>query len=211
MAKIMAKHAQSVDSLILDRVKKRRPGWVFTPTDFKDLGSRDAVATALKRHKQAGLIRQVARGLYDVPRKHAMFGVLLPDLDAVIEAIKRRDAVRLQPTGAYAANLLGLTEQVPMRVVFLTDGPQRSFKLGNLSISFKNTTPRNMATAGRISGLVIQAMRWMGRDNIDDSTVKRLRKKLDRKAKAQLLADLRHAPVWIAERMREIAADDKAR
>ena len=207
----MAKHPQSIDSRILDRIRRHGAGWVFTPADFHDLGNRGAVAIALKRHKDAGLIRQVARGLYDVPRQHKALGVLWPDLDTVIDAIKRRDAVRLQPTGAYAANLLGLTEQVPMRVVFLTDGPQRTFKLGNLSISFKNTTPRNMATAGSISGLVIQAMRWMGQNNIDDATVKQLRKKLDRKAKAQLLADLRHAPVWIAERMREIAQDGKAR
>jgi len=202
----MGKHAQSVDTLVLDRIQTRGAGWVFTPADFSDLGSRTAVATALKRHKAAQTIRQIGRGLYDVPRTHAKLGVLWPSLEAIIEAVKSRDAVRLQPTGAYAANLLGLSDQVPMRVFFLTDGPEREIKLGNLEITFKRTTPRNMATAGRVSGLVIQALRWLGKRGVDERTVRHLRKSLDDEAKRQLLADVRRAPIWIAEIMREIAA-----
>lgn len=202
----MGKHARSVDTRVLDRVRTRGPGWVFTPADFHDFGSRTAVATALKRYKASGVIRQLGRGLYDVPRRHSKLGVLWPALEAVIDAVKSRDAVRLQPTGAYAANLLGLSDQVPMRVVFLTDGPQRTIKLRKLEIAFKRTTPRNMATAGRVSGLVIQTLRSLGKHNVDARTVRRLRTLLDDQAKRQLLADVRHAPVWIAEVMREIAA-----
>lgn len=203
---IMGKHAHSVDTLIRDRIQARGAGWVFTPADFTDLGSRTAVATALKRHKAMGEVRQLGRGLYDVPRRHGKFGLLQPPLEAIIDAVQRRDAVRLQPTGAYAANLLGLSDQVPMRVLFLTDGPQRVIKLGNLQITFKRTTPRNMATAGRKSGLVIQALRWLGKDNVDSRVLRQLRKALDDDTKRKLLADMRHAPIWITEIMREIAA-----
>ena len=202
----MGKHARSVDTLLLARVQARGPGWVFTPADFKDLGSRTAVATALQRHKAAGTLRQLGRGLYDVPRQHPKLGTLWPELEAITDAVKSRDSVRLQPTGAYAANLLGLSDQVPMRVFFLTDGPERKIKLGNLEITFKHTTPRNMATAGRISGSVIQALRWLGKRSIDDRTVRNLRRLLDDEAKRQLLADARYAPVWIAEVMRQVAA-----
>jgi hypothetical protein len=204
----MGKHAQSVDTQVLDRILTHGPGWVFTPPDFSDLGSRTAVATALKRHKAAGIIRQLDRGLYDVPRTHTKLGVLWPSLEAITEAVKVRDSVRLQPTGAYAANLLGLSDHVPMRVFFLTDGPERKIKLGNLQITLKRTTPRNMATAGRISGSVIQALRWLGKRSVDQRTVRHLRKVLDKEAKQQLLADVRYAPIWIAQVMRQVAATE---
>ncbi|HBL16384.1 MAG TPA: hypothetical protein DD417_06405 [Elusimicrobia bacterium] len=206
----MGKHPKSVDTLLLNRIQTNGPGWVFSPADFSDLGSRTAVATALKRHKAAGAIRQLGRGLYDVPRTHAKMGQLWPELEAITGAVKRRDSVRLQPTGAYAANLLGLSDQVPMRVFFLTDGPKRKIKVGKLEITFKRTTPRNMATCDRISGLVIQALRWLGKREVDKITLQRLRRTLDDKAKRQILDDLRYAPVWIAEALRRVAAPDSA-
>ena len=201
----MGKHAQSVDTRLLARIQRHGPGWVFTPADFMDLGSRTAVSTALKRYKASGTIRWFGRGLYDMPRKHPKLGLLWPEMETLTSAVKRRDSVRLQPTGAYAANLLGLSEQVPMQVVFLTDGPERKIKLGNLKITFKHTTPRNMATAGRISGSVIQALRWLGRRHVDDKVASILRRKLSARDKQQLLKDIRHAPVWIAEILHRVA------
>ncbi len=202
----MGKHAQSIDSQVLTRITAKGPGWVFTPSNFIDLGSRDAIASALKRHKKEGLIRQLARGLYDYPRQDAQLGTLSPSVDSVANAIKGRDAIRLQPSGAYAANLLGLSEQVPMRVLFLTDGPSRNVKIGKQQILLKKTTPRNMATAGKVSGLVIQALRYLGRRSVDDSMVRKLRRRLKADDKKQLLKDIRYAPVWIGEVLKKIAA-----
>lgn len=202
----MGKHAQSIDSKVLSRITAKGPGWVFTPSNFIDLGSRDAIASALKRHKKEGTIRQLARGLYDYPRQDPQLGTLSPSVDSVANAIKGRDAIRLQPSGAYAANLLGLSEQVPMRVLFLTDGPSRNVKIGKQQILLKKTTPRNMATAGRASGLVIQALRYLGRRSVDDSMVRKLRRRLKADDKKQLLKDIRYAPVWIGEALKKIAA-----
>ena len=206
----MGKHKQSVDTQVLERIFAQGKGWVLTPTDFADLGSRTAVATALKRHKADGTIRQLGRGLYDRPRHDSKLGVLWPSLDAIVSAVKNRDAVRVQPTGAYAANLLGLSDQVPMRVFYLTDGPKRTIRLGEMTISFKHTTPRNMATADRISGLVIQALRWLGQSNVDNRTVKILQNRMDPSSRQQLLADIRHAPVWIANVIRHIVQESEA-
>jgi hypothetical protein len=164
---IMGKHAQSIDSLILERIQSHGPGWVFTPSHFTDLGSRTAVASALKRHKQAGAIRQIARGLYEMSRQDQLIGQLSPSVDAIVKALQARDAIRLQPSGGYAANLLGLSEQVPMKIVLLTDGRARRVQLGKQLILLKHTTPRAMATAGRVSGLVIQALRHIGQRNVD--------------------------------------------
>jgi hypothetical protein len=120
--------------------------------------------------------------------------------------LKGSEAIRLQPSGAYAANLLGLSQQVPVKVVFLTDGPSRRVAIGKQELILKRTTPRNMATAGKASGLVIQALRDLGRRNVDDTVVRALKKKLSDDDKEQLIKDLRYAPAWIAEVMRRIAA-----
>lgn len=203
--KVMGKHAHSIDQKVLRRITGKGEGWVFTPAAFADLGSRTAVDLALMRQKRAGKIRQLARGLYDNPRHHPKLGVLAPSLDAVAEALKGSDAIRLQPSGAYAANLLGLSEQVPVKVVFLTDGPSRRVVLGKQELALKRTTPRNMATAGKASGLVIQALRYLGQKHVDDSTVRLLKSRLNDGDKKLLLKDLRYAPGWIAEVIRKIA------
>jgi len=200
----VGKHKQSIDNKIINRIYGHGKGWVFTPAHFSDLGSRDAVASALRRYRQSGLIRQLARGLYDYPRTDPDLGMLTPSPDAVARALAGRDAVRLQPSGAYAANLLGLSTQVPMKIVYLTDGRSRTVRIGKKQIILKRTTPRNMATAGRISGLVIQALRHLGRQHVDDDIVSRLNKQLDADAAKQLLRDVRFAPAWIAHIMRRL-------
>ncbi len=205
----MGKHAKSIDSQILQRVKDGGRGWVFTPRDFLDLGSRDAVDKALSRHAQSAAIRKLARGLYDYPRQDPQLGQLSPSIDAIAQALQERDAVRLQPSGAYAANLLGLSDQVPMKVVFLTDGSPRRIQLGKLQIVLKRTTPRNMATAGRISGLVIQALRHLGQGHVDGNVSAALRQRLKPADKRQLLKDVRYAPAWIARIMRRVAETSK--
>ena len=105
----MGKHTQSIDNKAISRIYGHGKGWVFTPAHLSDLGSRDAVASALRRYRQSGLIRQLARGLYDYPRTDPKLGMLTPSPDAVARAFAGRDAFRLQPSGAYAANLLGLS------------------------------------------------------------------------------------------------------
>jgi hypothetical protein len=95
-----------------------------------DLGSRTAVASALMRYEANGQIRQFLRGLYDWPRQHPLLGVLWPDVAMVAQALERKDGLRLQPAGAYAANMLGLSEQVPAQVVYQTDGPWREVAIG---------------------------------------------------------------------------------
>lgn len=200
----MNKDLQSIDSQVLNRIYGHKRGWVFTPDNFSGLGSRDAVASALKRHKQTGLIRQLARGLYDYPRTDDQLGVLMPSIDEIAKALAGRDAIRFQPSGAYAANMLGLSTQVPMKVVYLTDGRSRTVQIGNQQIILKNTTPRNMATAGKISGLVIQALRYLGRDQVDDHVISQLDRQLDDDARRQLMKDIRYAPAWIAEIFRQL-------
>lgn len=201
----MGKHSQSIEKTVLERIRDRKRGWVFTPAEFLDLASRDAVDQVLSRATRAGTIRKLARGLYDYPRSHPRLGVLSPSAESVAHAVQSREASRLQPSGAHAANILGLSEQVPVKAVFFTDGRSRNVQIGRQTIVLKRTTPRQLATAGRISGTVIQALRWLGQAHVDEKVVSALRRKLSDKDKRQLLADLPYAPAWIGKILREIA------
>ena len=202
---------RNIDSKVVSRIYGHGRGWVFTPNHFKDLGSRDAVASALKRHKQSGLIRQLARGVYDYPKIDPELGLLEPSTDDIAQALAGRDATRLQPSGAYAANLLGLSTQVPTKIVYLTDGRPRTVQIGKRQITLNQTTPRNMATAGKISGLVIQALRHLGSRDVDAATIEAVKKRLSASDRKRLLADIRHAPAWIADIIRKVAAEDEQR
>lgn len=199
------KQPNSVDSQVLSRLIAKGRGYVHTPRDFSDIGTPGAIDKALSRHCRVGTIRKLARGLYDYPRKDPKLGLLAPSTDAVAQALKDRDGARLQPSGAHAANLLGLSDQVPVRAAYLTDGRSRKVQLGKRQIILKHTTPRQMATAGRISGTVIQALRWIGQQHVNDQTIATLKKKLTDKDKQQLLNDLQYAPAWIADIFRKVA------
>ena len=204
--KVVRKPSQSLESQVSSRIFGHGRGWVFTPRAFTALGDLGSVGMALTRLSRAGTIRQLARGLYDYPIDHPTMGRIPPSSDAIAKALSARDAIRLQPAGAYAANLLGLSEQVPTRIVFLTDGPSRRVKIGQREIVLKGTTPRNMATAGRKSGTIIQALRHLGRPNVNEATIAILRRQLTDKDRAQLIKDLPYAPAWIAEVFRRLGA-----
>lgn len=175
-------------------------------TDFTDVGSRRAIDLALHRLTEQGAVKRLARGLYYVPRVHPILGEMRPTPDAIVTALVAKHHLRAQPSGAYAANLLGLSDQVPMRVVYLTDGPSRRILIGPQEVVLKRTTPKNMASAGRISGLVIQALRYLGKQHVGRSVVAKLRKRLEPKERAQLLEDAELAPAWIGEVMRQISS-----
>jgi hypothetical protein len=196
---------QSIDSSILSRIYGSKRGAVFTPSDFLDLGSRRAVDLALHRLTRRNIIRRLARGLYEYPREHHELGMLSPDIEKVAKALAGKDRIRLQPAGAYATNLLGLSEQVPAKVVFLTDGPSRTVKIGRQEIQLRRTTPRNMAAAGRLSGLLMQALRHLGKEHITPARVDHLKRTLPAKERQGLLKDLRLAPAWMHPLFRELA------
>lgn len=199
----------TVSKQIENRIHEHDPGWVFCPTDFLDLGSPHSVGMVLTRMVRGETIRRLARGLYDFPRKHDQLGLLFPSVDMVVEAVARRDGVRLQPSEATAANILHLSEQVPMRVVYETDGPARKIKIGTLTIQFRNRAPRKMATAGKMSGLVLAALRGLGKRYVTQEQVAHLRQLLTPEDRKRLLLDLPQAPAWMHPFLRYIAGDEE--
>jgi len=197
--------SQALIDKILSRIYGKKRGWVFTPVHFRDLGNDAANRKALQILARRGVVHRLARGLYLYPRSHPQLGVLSPTPEQIAQALAGKDSLRIQPSGAYAANLLGLSEQVPAKIIFLTDGIDRSIKVGNQEIVLKRTTPRDMATAGRTSGLVIQALRYLGKERVDDAVLDRLAERLGPDKRSQLMKDVRYAPGWIGDVFRRLA------
>jgi hypothetical protein len=181
---------------------------VFVPADFVNIGSREAVDVALHRLAKQGIIRRLARGVYDFPKEHPVLGLLAPSAEDIARALAGRDHTRLQPTGAYAANALGLSEQVPAKAVFLTDGPTRTVKIGPTTIQLRRTTPKNMEAAGRLSGLLIQALRELGQEHVTPERREHLKRTIPADERRGLLKDLRLAPAWMHPIFRELAAEE---
>lgn len=204
---IASKKTQSIESTVLAAITGRQPGAVFVPADFLEFGSREAIDIVLHRLTRRGAIRRLARGVYDLPKEHPVLGPIAPSAEAVAQALAGRDHTRLQPAGAYAANALGLSEQVPAKTVFLTDGPSRTVKIGPMTIQLRRTTPRNMAAAGRLSGLLIQALRELGQDHVTSARREHLKRTLPVEQRRELLKDLKLAPAWMHPIFRELAEE----
>ncbi len=198
---------------IMQRVSAHGSGkWVCTPRDFLDLGSREAVDQALYRLVKAGQLRRVGHGLYDRPRISEVLKRPAPvDLDAAIAAIARRDGVRIMPDGLVSANQLGLTNAVPAKLSYITDGHSRTLKIDGRTVRFRHASPSVMQWTGKPAAPVVQALRWLGPAAAADarvvSTLKRL---LPDDVKRDLLQNSRDLPGWAVPLARSITTHEHA-
>ena len=191
---------------IISRIQRQGTGQAFTPKDFLDLGSRGMVDVTLSQLVSAGVIRRVGRGLYDRPKHSEALGVTLgPDVDEIAQAIARRFRWRITPTGAWAANALGLSTQVPAKIVYLSDGPNRKLEIGKQTVCFKHARPKEMRTEGAVSSLVVQALRYLGKDGVGPETICRLRDRLSPAGRRRLVRDTRYSTDWIFAVARQVA------
>lgn len=188
---------QSIELKVKNRIMEHGPGWCFTPMHFMDLGSDTSIRKALSNLHKQQLIRRLTQGVYDYPKIHEALGMIPPDLNEVAKAIAEKNGVQIQPAGAHAANLVGLSEQVPGRITFLTEGPSRRIKIGNQEIVFKKATKKVMSTAGTKEGLLIQALKNIGKNHIDDTVHTQIAKFLKNSNKEEIRQNMRFAPAWI--------------
>ncbi len=198
---------------IMEKVSAHGRGkWVCTPKDFLDLGSRVAVDQALYRLVKAGQLRRVGHGLYDRPRFSEVLKRPAPaDLDAAIAALARRDGVRIMPDGLAAANRLGLTNAVPAKASYVTDGHTRTLKIDGRTVRFRHAGPRVMQWAGKPAAPVVQALRWLGPGAAADARVVSTLKRLVPDAvKHDLFQNSRDLPGWALPLARSIATGQAA-
>ena len=192
----------NTDIQILNKIKKAKRGTLFFISDFIVFGNQDTIRQALQRLVKSGEIDRITAGIFVRPQKDAIIGKVMPDIEEIAKAIARRDRARIIPTGDYALNRLGLSTQVPMNIIYLTDGTARKIKIGNYTIVFKKVAPKNVAAIGEISRLAIQALKTIGKENVTDEEVKRIQTVLQNEKPTHLASDIRLAPAWIQKIMK---------
>ena len=186
-----------VENKIAEVLRSRPKGSVLFVDDFLDYGNPESVKKALLRLKEKEILVRLAHGIYLYPKIDTELGVLFPSTEDIAKAIARRDKARIVPTGVQALNKLGLSTQVPMKVVYLTDGAARSIKVGKRTITFKNTSPKNLLAKGEISSLVIQVLKTIGQSKVDDETLLKIQTLLKKEKIENRLNDAKLAPAWI--------------
>lgn len=198
----------SMQDKIVERLRRQGQGKVFTPKDFLDLGSRESVDQALSRLAKAETVQRLGRGLYCYPKINKRLGIIIsPDADEIASALARQTGSRIAPSGAMAANRLGLSTQVPAKPVYLTDGRSRKVRIGNFLIVVKHVAPKELPVGNQISATVLQALRYLGKEAIDSTVINRIRKALLPKYRSKLLLDSKYTTDWIADAVRKIAGD----
>lgn len=193
----------STETKILTKFKKARRGSLFFIDNFLAFGTSKAISKVLERLVEKGEIVRVATGIYTRPGKSKLLGVILPGIEEVAKAIAKRDKARIIPTGSYAMHALGLSTQIPLNVVYLTDGAARKVKMGKQTITFKRSTPKNLAAHGPISMLSIQALKSIGKDKVTSKEEERIIELLKKEKKIYLEHDISLAPEWIRIIMRK--------
>lgn len=192
----------STELQILTKVTKAKRGSLFFTESFMNMGNAAAIRKALERLVKSGALERVAAGIYVRPEIDKIIGKITPGIEAIAKAIAKRDKARIVPTGIFALNRLGLSTQVPLNIIYLTDGAARKIKIRNRTIVFKKTTPKNVATVGEISGLAIQALRTLGKEHATEDEIKIILQLLKKEKPTRLAHDIRLAPSWIREIMK---------
>ena len=205
----MRKEKLNIEEQVFAKMKRSRLGKLFFPEQFNDLAENTAIRKALQRLAESERIVRVAQGIYVIPQESSIIGKVIPGAEEVATAIAKRDRATIIPTGVKALNLLGLSTQVPMKLVYLTDGAARIVKVGKQTIKFKKTSPKNLATKGAISSLVIQALKTIGKKELEESELKKIITHLKNEKREHLLYDIKLAPAWIAEIMKKALIIDE--
>jgi hypothetical protein len=192
---------QSTYSQIESKIKKSKRGKLFFPDDFATFGTPVAIRLAFGRLQKSGLLMRVAHGIYYYPEIDKKFGlgVIPPSIEDVAYGIAKRDKIRIVPTGSYALNALGLSTQVVVNAVFITDGAARRIKIGNgKGILFKHTSEvRTLAYKSQLLMLIVSALREIGEGKIRENELAIIKEHFQKVAKKDFEHDIKLMPLWV--------------
>jgi len=198
----------TVSNKIENIITKSEKGKLLFVSDFSQYGNYDTVRKALQRLANKEIIIRISKGIYYYPKTDELLGVLYPTAAEIGKAIAKRDKARIIPTGAYAQHLLGLSTQIPMNIVYLTDSSTRKVKIGNQTILFKKTSPKNLSFESKLSSLIIQALKSKKENNITQAEKQRLAEIIRQSdEKEKIKNDIQNAPVWIRKIVLQILSD----
>ncbi len=192
-------------------VSKSNQGKILFVSDFLGYGNYETIRKILQRLVTKGKLIRISKGIYYFPKIDKVLGVLYPTTEDIAKAIAKRDKAKIIPTGAYAQHLLGLSTQIPMNVVFLTDGSARKIKIGNQTILFKKTSPKNLYFGSKLSSLIIQSLKSLRKNNINETVKLKLADIIKQSGEVEKIKiDIRNAPIWIQKIILEILSDELA-
>ena len=182
---------ESVNHTIELKIRRAKPGSVFLPSDFKALGTSTAIRKALSRLVDSGQIERMGQGIYVVPKVDKVFGKVLPSIEELAEVLSRKEHVKIKPSGQYALNKVGLSTQVPMRLVFLTSGHSKRIQIGKSAIVFKSTTAKKLSMKGDITSLLFLALEEVDLQQLSAAQRDRLLQLLNKESPENVKHDLR--------------------
>lgn len=200
----------SISRLIEEKIKTLPEGTLLVIDDFIEDYDYEIARKTLQRLHNDGQLMRLSRGIYYKTKIDELLGTIKPSAEQIAESIAKRDKARIIPTGSYALYKLGLSTQVPMNVVYLTAGLARKVKVGNQRITFKKTSPKNLATKDQLTGLIIQGLKEIGESKVDERKLSSLKKIIFQSNEVhQIKLNLRYAPVWIQKIVLKIINDLK--
>ncbi len=186
----------SVSSQIEQKISKLKKGTLIFVSDFNL--DYEITRKTLQRLTTKKMLLRISQGIYYKPLTDEKLGIIYPSIEQLAEAIAKRDKARIIPTGSYAMYKLGLTTQIPMNVVYLTDGSARKIQIKRQKINFKKTSPRNLAVKHQLTGLIIQSLKEIGEKNITSKELNILKKIITKNGEHKKIQDnIKYAPVWI--------------
>lgn len=192
--------SQSIENKILSVINRKKHGSILFASDFADMGERKTINKVFERIALSGKIIRLARGIYCKPKIDTEFGfgIMYPSVDDVAQAIAQRDKCRIVPTGDAALNKLGLSTQVPMNAVYLTDGTPRRIKIYNgRGILFKHVVPKRLDFKSELIMLITFALQRLGQGNVSEEQLDRVKHLLANELKGRIVEDLKLIPGWI--------------
>ena len=188
------------------RIENASPGDIFIPADFSDLAEARKITMCLSRLHEDGTLKKVKRGVYMKPRYSQLLNRPVPPReDAVAKAIARNYGWTIVPCGDTALNMLGLSTQIPTVWLYVSDGPYKTYETDGIRFQYKHTDrKKELIGVTEKTALIIQALRALGKENIDSQTISYLSGRLDAKEKRQLLQESRYVTAWIYEAIKKI-------
>lgn len=195
---------KSSKNQIETKILKSSLGEIFFAEDFYAYGSPGNIRLTLFRLVKEGVLERLAQGVYLKPKKDPLLGVIYPTTEEIAKQIAQRDKARIAPTGVMALYLLGLTTQVPLKAVYLTDGSQREVKIGNRTIKFKKTVPRSFAIKDGLLHLIVQAFKEVGQNKVTEDFIEKIKLSVLQLEPQVVQKQLKYAPVWIQKQINNL-------
>ena len=185
---------------IKNKIKTSKTGSVFVAADFTDISDRAKVGVCLNRLEEEGIIKRILRGVYYKPEFNSFLGeYVAPNPRDIANALARNYGWTVVPCGDTALNMLGLSTQVPAVWSYVSDGPYKEYAYDKTSIKFKHTTNKEISKLSYKTALMIQALKTLGKENIDDTVLDKLAESLTKKEKQTMLSEAKTATSWIYE------------